>query len=132
MITNDNFIEFCKKNYNNIHCLNEEEFENDLKTLRYVKSYFRRYIGGNDIKVEILINHFIYIHNCFGESMLKIMFFDFEDYYYPLLKTIFLYLRILPDRIVLNSENIIYTEDINIDLEFHKKLKSGKHNRTCF
>lgn len=131
MVTQDNFINFCKQNYNNIHCLNEEEFENDLKTLRYIKSYFRRYIGGNDIKIEILVNHFIYIYNCFGESMLKIMFFDFEDYYFPLLKTMFMYLKLLPDKIILNSEHIVYIEDINIDQEFYKKLKTSKHSYIC-
>ena len=73
-----------------------------------------------------LVNHFIYVYNCFGESMMKIMFFDFEDYYFPLLKTMFVYLRLLPEKIILNSEHIIYTENISIDLEFHKKLKSSK------
>lgn len=131
MITQNNFIDYCKEHYINVHCLNEEEFENDLKTLRYVKSYFRRYIGGNEIKIEILINHFIYIYNCFGKSMLEIMFFDFEDYYFSLLKTMFFYLNLLPEKIFLNPELILHSEDIILDQEFLKKLKQSKHNQSC-
>jgi hypothetical protein len=125
-ITEENYIEYCKANYNNIHCLNEEEFENDLKTLRYIKSFFRRYLGKNEVKIEILINHFIYLYNCFGESIVDICFFDFEDYYYPLLKTMFVYLEIMPNNI--STDKFIYSEDITVDLEFYKKLRQSKHN----
>ena len=126
IITEENYIEYCKSNYNNIHCLDEEEFTNDLKTLRYIKSFFRRYLGQNEVKIEILINHFIYIYNCFGDSIVEICFFDFEDYYHPLLKTMFVYLEIMHSDI--STDKDIYPEDITLDLEFYKKLKQSKHN----
>lgn len=126
IITEENYVQFCKDNYINIHCLDEEEFENDLKTLRYIKGLFRRYIGRNEVNIDILINHFIYIHNCFGDSIIEICFFDFEDYYFSLLKTMFIYLGLLPENIIINK--IIYFEDITVDNEFLKKLKQSKHN----
>ncbi len=127
LLTEDNFIEYCKLKYVNIHCLNEEEFQNDLKTLRYIKSFFRRYLGNNEVKIEILINHFIYVYNCFGESMIEIMFFDFEDYYYPMLKTTFIYLEMMPDIIEFGDKRKIYTEDIAFDMNLYKKIKLSKH-----
>lgn len=127
-LTEENYIDYCKSKYTNIHCLNEEEFLDDLKTLRYVKSFFRRYMGNNEVKIEILLNHFIYIHNCFGDSMVEIMFFDFEDYYYPLLKTTFTYLNMMPNIVYLGDTRNIYSDDISTDVIFYKKLKQSKHN----
>jgi len=129
MITPETYIDYCKSNYINPHCLSEEEFENDLKTLRYIKSIFRRYIGDNDIKIDILINHFIFIYNCFGDSIVDICFYDFEDYYFSLLKTMFVYLEIMPNSV--STDRIIYSESIITDIKFYKKLKQSKHNYTC-
>jgi len=128
LLTENNYIEYCKSKYTNIHCLNEDEFLDDLKTLRYIKSFFRRYLGNNDVKIEILLNHFIYIHNCFGESMVEILFFDFEDYYHPMLKTTLVYLDMMPEKITFGESRSIYSDDIAFDMNFYKKLNQSKHN----
>lgn len=131
LISEANFIEYCKLKYVNLHCLNEEEFLNDLKTLRYIKSFFRRFLGNNEVKIEILLNHFIYLYNCFGDSMVEIMFFDFEDYYHPMLKATFFYLGMMPSVIHFGDSRSIYSDDVAFDVNLYKKLKTSRHNYSC-
>ena len=129
-ISENNYLDFCKKYYRNPHLLDIEEFENDLKTLRYIKSLFRKYISGNsDIKIEMMINHFIYVHNCFGDNMIDICFYNFEDYYYSILKTMLLYLHILSPEtktLIINNKPI-HLAEIPFNLDFYNKISQTKH-----
>lgn len=129
-ITTENYLDFCKSHYVNPHLLVIEEFENDLKTLRYIKSLFRKYISGsNDINFTTLINHFIYVYNCFGESIIEICFCNFGDYYYELLKSMLTYLGILTSEhnsVCINGK-VIFFDDIIINLSFINQLRQCKH-----
>lgn len=126
LITTDNFKEYCKKHYKNPHCLGEKEFLQDLKTLKYIKTSFRKYITKNDLSPTIMLNHFIYFQNCFGsEAIPTIMFFDFCDYYYPLLKTVFYYMGILPEEIHVHKL-YIKTSNIQTDINLYKSLINSK------
>lgn len=130
MISESNYLSFCTEHYKNPHLLDIEEFENDLKTLRYIKSLFRKYISGNsDIKVEMLINHFIYVHNCFGDKMVDICFYNFEDYYYSILKTMLLYLKFLsPETKIISVNNkYIHLAEIPFNIDFYNKISVTKH-----
>lgn len=127
----ENFIEYCISKYYNPHVLSIEEFENDLKTTRYIKAQFRKYIANDDLKVDILLNHFIYIYNCFGDSIYEICFYDFEDYYFTLLKTVFIFLDIHQNKnIKIENKNISF-DDILVDYGFLEKLKQSKHYYKC-
>lgn len=123
-------IEYCKEKYNNPHCLDEAEFLNDLRTLKYIKTYFRKYVTGSEINIDILLNHFIFLYNCFGNNIVEITFMDFEDYYYILLNTIYKYLGVMPDFININKISI-NSKDLEIDENLLKKLKTSKRN-VCF
>ena len=127
MITEENFLDFCREKYINPHCLSEEEFTQDLKTLKYIKSYFRRYITGQEIKATLLLNNFIYLHNCFGDSLVEILFSDFEDYYYDLLKTVLYHMNLLPKIVEFNSRKI-YINELNYDYNLLKILKTSNHS----
>lgn len=93
-----------------------------MRTLKHIKTSFRRYIIKNDIKPQPLLNHFIYFVNCFGDvHAVNIMFCDFEDYYYSMLKTVFHYMQILPDTITVNGL-YIKTSLIETDKNLLKSL----------
>lgn len=124
-ITDNNYEEYSLLYYNNTHCMSIEDYYNDIKTFKYIKSYFRRYFSGNEIKVDVLLNHFIYTYNCFGEHMIEIMFYYFEDFYHPLLKTIFHYFKIMPKEIKVNKK-IIYDSDIVLVEDLYEQLKYSK------
>jgi hypothetical protein len=122
----NNYIGFCLENYRNEHCLCIKDFENDLKTLKYIKASFRKYLASKDVKTSVLLNHFVYFRNCFGDASPYIMFYDFCDYYYPFLKTVFYHMKALPE-IIYTSDNPIQTKNIDVDAELYRKLLQTKH-----
>lgn len=126
-LTEKNFLEYCKSKYRNNHCLSEEEFVQDIKTLKYIKSYFRRYVTGQEIKPVLLLNNFVYLYNCFDSEIVKILFFDFEDYYYSLLKTILYHMNLLPEKVELPNK-IIYIKELEFDYNLLKILKTSNHS----
>ena len=119
------FLEHCRKHYTNPHCMHYDEFKYDLKTLRYIKALFRRYITNNEINYDTLLNHFVYLYNCFGEESVFITFYDLEDYYHPLLKTIYWYLGFdIPDFFEIDKVKTIRTTHLKIDQKLYKNLRS--------
>lgn len=119
------FLSYCKDNYKNLHCFDEVEFENDLKTLKYIKVCFRKYITNFDINIQIVLNHFQYLYNCFGDSLIEIMFYDFQDYYYGLLKTFFKYFGFTKDLIIIDNK-IIDLKDYQTDNNLYQILLKSK------
>ena len=46
-ITNDNWIMYAIKNYDNPECEGEKEFYDDMKRFKYIKRLFRKYKEAN-------------------------------------------------------------------------------------
>ena len=105
-LTDDNYVMYAMKEYNNPHCRCIGEFENDLARVVYIKRLFNKYISTNILKERLIINHIIVMNNVFGtKATAKLLFFRMEEYYYAFIKTFLLYLKILP-----NDDELILTE----------------------
>ena len=42
-LTHKNFLVYAMKAYNNPHCMDTNEFSEDIKRIKYVKRLFRKY-----------------------------------------------------------------------------------------
>ena len=96
-LTEDNFVLFAMKNYDNPSCKGLNEFVDDLKRFRYLKRLFRKYKAGSGVKERLIINHIIVIYNLFGqEASTKMLFFKIEKKHWPQLKSFLIYLNRMP------------------------------------
>jgi len=67
-LNDDNFLLFAIKNYENPQGLTKEDFDKDLNHFKYIKRLLKRYKNKGELKVNLLLNHFIILYNIFGEA----------------------------------------------------------------
>ena len=109
-ITNDNWIMYAIKNYDNPECEGEKEFYDDLKKFKYIKRLLRRYYDTGVVKKTLLLNHVILLINVFGtEAAATLLLFKIDKEYWSALKSFMLFLNIIrPDEL----NNIVEDKEI--------------------
>ena len=93
-LTEQNFVMFAMKYYQNTQCLNIDEFHDDLKRIKYIKRLFSRYVISGELKERLILNHLIILYNSFGTEATKMLFFKIESEFWPQLKTFLLFLSL--------------------------------------
>ena len=123
-LTEENFLFYAMKNYNNPQCLSMKDFYDDLKTLKYVKRLINRYLITGELKDRLILNHLIMFGNVFPiDVACRILFFKLPKNMWVVLKTFLLYLNYMPEMIEkINGQNI-YSADIGIDIRFTNILR---------
>ena len=92
-----NFLLYAMQNYDNPQCVDVEEFNDDLKKIKYIKRLLKRYLNTGEIKTHLLLNHFIILYNIFGEATTPMLFFKIEEELWPCMKTFIVFLDKLPE-----------------------------------
>lgn len=122
-LTEDNFILFAAKYYDNPQCFDDEEFLEDLKRIKYIKRLFKKYSETEEIKVRLVLNHIIVFNNLFGpyatSRMLMLKMKGYEPYIKPFLE----YLNILPEVMENVNNRTINTKKIPSDPHITNMLK---------
>lgn len=96
-INDDNFMLFAIRNHNNPEACTTEDFLDDLKLFRKLRTNIRKFLKTNkDDKFNLCINDIVHIHNIFGEASVLLLFYIVENEYYPYLKTFLVCLGMLP------------------------------------
>jgi len=93
----DNFLIFTIKNYENPEAITVEDFEKDLNHFRYIKRLLKKYKNTGDLKIHLLINHFIILYNIFGDATTPMLFFKIEKELWPCVKSFVMFLDRLPE-----------------------------------
>lgn len=97
-LTNENFLMYAIKHYDNPSCGGIKEFEDDLKRLRYIKRLIGRYKVTGDIKERLVINHIVVLYNVFGPvAASNMLFFKIQDKFWPQLKPFLVFLNLMPE-----------------------------------
>jgi len=121
MIFNDlnekNFLLYAMKEYNNPQCTEIEEFNDDLKKIKYIKRLLNQYVSEGVLKERLLLNHIIIFYNVFPPAAAtRILFFKIEERFWPILKPFLFYLKLMPeDRIESIMGKEIRTNEILMD-----------------
>ncbi len=114
------FLLYAAKHYDNPHCHDVSEFEEDLKRFQYLRKLFGRYKQFGDLKERLILNHLIIIYNCFGINATNMLFMKLDEYH-EYLKPFVDYLNYLPERIEYNNA-VINTSKIISDPQILEKL----------
>ena len=116
-LNEDNFQFFAIKNYENPQAITREDFEKDLNHFRYIKRLLKRYRSSGELKIHLLINHFIILYNIFGDAATPMLFYKIEEDLWGIVKTFVVFLNRLPDY------PHTYIHDIEMDDECLKELE---------
>ena len=111
-----NFLMFSMKEYNNIQCIDIEEFYDDLKKIKYIKRLFNIYLNDGQLKERLILNHLIVFYNVFPiQAGTRILFYKIEEQFWPMLKTFLIFLERMPDKIESIRGKTILSTDIKLD-----------------
>jgi hypothetical protein len=121
-LTNENFLLFAAKHYDNPSCLTLKEFHDDLKRIKYIKRLFKRYKKTGEIAERLILNHIILMYNVFGEATVPILFFKIDKEFWPQLKTFLVYLNYLKEHTLIDKK--IVEEMVSLDTNIINKLRN--------
>ena len=112
-----NFLLYAMKEYNNPQCTDVEEFNDDLKKIKYIKRLLNQYVSEGVLKERLLLNHIIVFYNVFPPAAAtRILFFKIEERFWSILKPFLFYLKLMPeDKIESIMGKEIRTNEILMD-----------------
>ena len=126
-LTEENFLMFSMREYNNMQCTDIEEFYDDLKKIKYIKRLFNIYKNDGQLKERLILNHLITWYNVFpAQSGTRILFYKIEEEFWPMLKTFLIFLDRMPDKIESIRGKEIKSTDIKLDDGIVTKLRTIK------
>ena len=123
-LTDENFLIYCARHYDNPSCHSTEEFLNDLKHIKYIKKLITRYVENGDLKERLILNHLIILHNLFGsEHLPRILYLKLRSQF-RYIKPFLLMLNILPNVLYnVGSEHFVNLDNISMDDHIVEKLR---------
>ena len=96
-LNDDNYLLFAIKFYDNHHAVTREDFDDDLKKIKYVKRLLRRYINTNTLKTHLILNHLTVLFNVFGDAAVPLLFYNLERDLWSSIKSFLVFLNKLPE-----------------------------------
>lgn len=110
-LNESNYMLFAIKFYNNPQAVTKEDFESDLKRIRYIKRLLKRYKNTGELKIHLILNHLIILFNVFEEATIPLLFYNLEKDLWPAIKSFLIFLKRIPEYPKTNLDTII--EDDN-------------------
>ena len=93
-LTEDNFLLFAIKNYENPQAVTKEDFDRDLNHFKYIKRLVNKYLETGKISERLILNHMITVFNAFDiKPTLKILEFKFDGRQWEVLKPFLVFLK---------------------------------------
>ena len=80
-LTDDNFLLYCAKRYDNSEQITTDEFIEELDRIKYIKKLVTRFNETGELRERLILNHIITLANCFGQYTAKILFLKTEKQY---------------------------------------------------
>ena len=96
-LNENNYLLFAIKFYNNPQSLTKEDFEDDLKRIKYVKRLLKRYKNTGVIKTHLVLNHLTVLFNVFDDATVPLLFYNLEKDLWPSIKRFLVFLNIVPE-----------------------------------
>lgn len=118
-LNEDNYLLFAIRNYDNPQAATKEDFYEDLRRFKYIKRLLKKYSKGEEIKLNLLLNHIIILYNVFGEAATPLLFFKMEKEFWSILKSLMIFLSRYPEPDTASLREIKTNDEI---IEELKKL----------
>lgn len=92
-LNESNYMLFAIKFYNNPQSVTREDFEDDLKRIKYIKRLLKRYKNTGELKEHLVLNHLIVLFNVFNDAAVPLLFYNIEKDLWPILKSFLIFLN---------------------------------------
>ena len=92
-----NYLLFAIKFYNNPQAVTRDDFESDLKRIRYIKRLLKRYKNTGELKVHLILNHLIVLFNVFDDATIPLLFYHLEEDLWSPIKSFLIFLNPVPE-----------------------------------
>jgi hypothetical protein len=117
-LNEDNYLLFAIKFYDNPQALTMEDFESDLKRIRYVKRLLKRYKNTGELKTHLILNHLTILFNVFNDAAVPLLFYNLDRDLWSAIKSFLVFLNRFPEY------PRTQMHDVNIDEECLKQLQA--------
>ena len=88
---------FAIKFYDNPQAVTKDDFESNLKRIRYIKRLLKRYKNTGELKIHLILNHLIILFNVFHEAAVPLLFYNLEEDLWPSIKSFLVFLNRIPE-----------------------------------
>ena len=96
-LNESNYMLFAIKFYDNPQAVTKEDFEDDLKRIKYIKRLLKRYKNTGELKVHLILNHLTVLFNVFDEAAVPLLFYNLEEDLWSYLKSFLVFLNRLSE-----------------------------------
>ena len=122
-LTDDNFLLYCAKRYDNSEQITTDEFIEELDRIKYIKKLVTRFNETGELRERLILNHIITLANCFGQYTAKILFLKTEKQY-SFVKPFLVMINRLPETIHnVGEHKVIHTDSITMSVDIIKALR---------
>jgi len=92
-LNESNYQLFAIKFYDNPQALTKDDFDDDLKRIKYIKRLLKRYKNTGELKIHLILNHLTVLFNVFNEAAVPLLFYNLEEDLWPYLKSFLIFLK---------------------------------------
>ena len=96
-LNESNYMLFATKFYDNPQAVTKEDFEDDLKRIKYIKRLLKRYKNTGELKTHLILNHLTVLFNVFNDATVPLLFYNLEKDLLPPIKSFLVFLNRLPE-----------------------------------
>ena len=96
-LNEDNYLFFAIKFYDNPQAVTKDDFEDDLKRIKYIKRLLKRYQNNGELKTHLILNHLTVLFNVFNEATVPLLFYNLEKDLWPSIKSFLIFLKRVPE-----------------------------------
>ena len=96
-LNEDNYLLFAIKFYDNPQSVTFEDFESDLKRIKYIKRLLKRYKNTGELKIHLILNHLIVLFNVFNDATVPLLFYNLDKDLWSYIKSFLLFLNRIPE-----------------------------------
>ena len=96
-LNESNYMLFAIKFYDNPQAVTKDDFESDLKRIRYIKRLLKRYKNTGEQKIHLIMNNLIILINVFNDAAVPQIFYNLEEELWPIVKSFLVFLNRIPE-----------------------------------
>ena len=116
-LNESNYLLFAIKFYDNPQAVTKDDFDDDLKRIKYIKRLLKRYKKDGELKTYLILNHLTVLFNVFGDATVPLLFYNLEKDLWPYIKSFLVFLERIPEYPKTEIDNIESDQDCLIKLK---------------
>jgi len=116
-LNENNYMLFAIKFYDNPQAVTKEDFEDDLKRIKYIKRLLKRYKNTGVLKTHLILNHLIVLFNVFNDAAVPLLLYNLDSDLWPAIKSFLIFLNRLPEYPKTTLHTIIEDDECTVQLQ---------------